>query len=173
MSVKRTATFLVVGGALAVWLAAAATSGDRPSALPPVLDTPAIDAHGARLTEEIARLHERLRPTATPRAPRRNLFSFVQSSGRISHPDHSVVEPRPAEARVLAPVPAPPKLSGIAEDETAEGLTRTAVVSLSGQLFLVKEGEMFAGRYHVLRIASDAVEITDTLEGGALHLALR
>src|SRR5437588_351429 len=57
MNVKRTATIAVIGGALAAWLAGAATS-NRSMPLPIVTETAPIDARGAALANEIARLHE-------------------------------------------------------------------------------------------------------------------
>jgi hypothetical protein len=65
------------------------------------------------------------------------------------------------------------KLSGIAEDETADGPVRTAILSGFGQLFLVKEGEAVAERYRVLRISSDVVELADLTEGHTIRLVLR
>ncbi len=63
MNVKRTVMLGVVGGAVAVWLAAAATSTTRTIA-PVVPARPnVVDKSGAELAAEIARLHERLRPT--------------------------------------------------------------------------------------------------------------
>src|SRR5206468_9005715 len=72
MKFKRTATIVVVGAVLAAWLAGAATSK---RIIPPPIITPpqAIDARGAELTNEIARLRDRLRHTAVTVQPRRNL----------------------------------------------------------------------------------------------------
>jgi hypothetical protein len=70
-------------------------------------------------------------------------------------------------------MPAPLKLSGIAEDEMPDGVVRTAIISGLGQLFLVKEGDSFADRYRVLRVSSDVVELTDLVDGNVLRLALR
>jgi hypothetical protein len=75
MNPKRTATIVVVGGALLAWLAGAATS-NRAIEPAPVISIPAIDNSGVALEKEISRLHERLRPTATPAQSNRNLFSF-------------------------------------------------------------------------------------------------
>src|SRR5262249_10141625 len=115
MNLKRTATIAVVGGALAAWLAGAATSNR--SVVHPIATPPApIDARGAELANEIARLHERLRPTATPHQPARNLFVFHSAAPR---PALALTAPKPAisEAAPLAPIVAQPslKLAGIAE----------------------------------------------------------
>src|SRR5690242_1450030 len=118
MQVKRTATIVLGGGALAAWLAGAATSN---RALPDPIATapPRIDARGADLANEIAKLQERLRPSATPRTPGRNLFAF-----RAAAPRAAIAEPPPRPAIVEAPAPPRPvlpalKLSGVAEDAGA------------------------------------------------------
>src|SRR5712692_3626714 len=113
MNLKRTATIAVVGGALAAWLAGAATSNR--SIAPPILAPAApIEARGAELASEIARLHERLRPTATPRLPGRNLFVYHAAAPHAGAPIAPAPTPAPSEA---APVFTPPqpslKLAGI------------------------------------------------------------
>src|SRR5258707_12841351 len=75
MSSKWTATSVVVGGALATWLANAATSNHE-TAPPPAVRAAPIDGRGAGLAEETARLHDPLRPTALPQTPARNALSL-------------------------------------------------------------------------------------------------
>lgn len=174
MNFKRTAALLVAGAALAAWLAAAANSGIDNADQARTIKAPPIDSRGAALADEIARLHEQLRPNAAPRQPSRNLFSFADR--------------RPRPALVPAPAPRPPaladaaparpaapavKLSGLAEDQTPAGPVRTAVISTGGQLFLVKEGEMVTSRFRVIKISADVVELTDLMDGTTLRLALK
>ncbi len=83
MNLKRAATIVVVGAALLAWLAGAATS-NRTLAPAPLPSVPAIDTRGAALEKEIARLHERLRPSATPNQSGRNLFSFRTARARTA-----------------------------------------------------------------------------------------
>jgi len=168
---KRTATIVVVGGALLAWLAGAATSNRTSVPLPIVQRTP-IELRGEELAVEIARLQERLRPTSTPRQPGRNLFSFHAAAARAARMAPIVAAPAPA------PVEAPPalpalKLAGIAEDEGPEGPMRTAVISGQGQLFLVKEGESVLQRYRVTKISADVVELIDLGDNSIRRLALR
>jgi hypothetical protein len=174
MNPKRTATIVVVGGALLAWLAGAATS-NRTIEPAPVISTPAIDVSGVALEKEIARLHERLRPTATPAQSNRNLFSFRSARGRaVPAPG---VPAAPAAALVEAPPLPPPlpplKLVGIAEDPGADGPTRTAIVVGGGQLFTVKEGENVTARYRVERISAEVVELLDLTDNSLRRLALR
>src|SRR5262245_51217739 len=149
MNVKRTATIAVVGGALAAWLAGAATS-NRSIAPPLAAPPPPIDARGEALASEIARLHERLRPSATPRQPGRNLFVY-HTAARAAAP---AATPAPAPTEVV-PVFMPPqpslKLSGIGEDAGPEGPVRVAFIAGEGQLFMVKEGESVTPRYRVTK----------------------
>lgn len=172
MNVKRTAALLVVGGALAVWLAAAANSAIYDSPQVRAVKPPPIDSRGAVLAGEIARLHEQLRPSAAPRQPSRNLFSFAVRQRKPAPPTQT---PRPALSDAPAPRPAAPplKLSGIAEDQTTNGLVRTAIMSTSGQLFLAKEGEQVTERFRVIKISSDVVELTDLSDNTTLRLALK
>jgi hypothetical protein len=172
MNPKRTATIVVVGGALLAWLAGAATS-NRAIDSAPVVTVPAIDSGGLALEKEIARLHERLRPTSTPTQSNRNLFSFRSAPVRAVLP----VPASPPAALVAAPPLPPPlpplKLVGIAEDPGADGPERTAIVTGEGQLFTVKEGENVTTRYRVARISADVVELVDLTDNSVRRLALR
>jgi hypothetical protein len=173
MNLKRTATIAGVGGALLAWLAGAATS-TRAIAPPPARAIEPIEVRGAELASEIARLHERLRPTATPHQPGRNLFTFHTAAG-------PAIPPPPAPLAALteaAPAPAQPaqpslKLSGIAEDPGPDGPVRLAFIAGEGQLFMVKEGEAVTTRYRVVKISADVVELTDLIDHSTRRLALR
>jgi len=175
MNVKRTATIAVVGGALAAWLAGAATSN---RAIPPpiVTERAPIDARGAALANEIARLHERLRPSATPHQPGRNLFVFHTPAPHPAAPPPAAPKPALSEAAPLVPAVAQPslKLAGIAEDSAPDGTpVRTAIISGEGQLFMVKEGENVTPRYRVVKISPDVVELLDLSSNIPRRLALR
>jgi hypothetical protein len=176
MNLKRTATLAFVVAALAVcaWLAAAATLSTREPVARVVARLPPIDVRGAALAEEISRLHEHLRPSAVPRQPGRNLFSFPPRP-IASLPPPPPRSPKPALSETTVARPAAPvmKLSGIAEDVTAGGVVRTAIISAFGQLFLVKEGEQVTERYRVAKISSDVVELSDLSAGTALRFALK
>jgi hypothetical protein len=172
MNMKRTATIAIAGGALAAWFAGAATS-NYPPPQPTIITTPPIDARGEALSKEIQRLHERLRPGASPRQPGRNLFAFHAAPSRAAVD----VAPPPMPAAVPEPPAAAPppllKLSGISEDQGDDGPVRMAFITSAGQLFMVKEGESVASRYRVAKIAADVVELTDLVDGSPRRLALR
>ena len=173
MNLKRTATIGVVGAALAVWLANAAIAPNR-MARPFVVPPSPIDSRGAALADEIARLHERLRPTVAPVQPGRNLFNFRSGQPRAAAPP-PVVAPPPPIVEAPAPRPSQPalKLSGIAEDEGPGGTERVAIISGDGQLFMVKEGDTVTLRYRVAKISSDVVELIDLTDNSVRRLALR
>jgi len=161
---KRTVLLVVVLGALAAWLAAAATSGVRP-VKPVATARPPIELRGAALSAEIERLHDRLRPTTAPDHGR-NLFQFARarsSAAAAPAPANDVATPAPA-----APVEPPFKLIGIAEDNG----TRTAILTSPSQLLMVHEGDN-AGSYRVTGISADAVELKSTSDDSVLRLALK
>jgi hypothetical protein len=139
------------------------------------LDRPAaIEVRGAELAREIARLQERLRPSASPRQRGRNLFAFRASAGAAtSSPFPSAPQPLFAEAAPLPPALPSLKLAGIAEDTEAESPIRTAIISGEGQLYMVKEGEAVTERYRVTKISADVVELVDLLDNSLRRLALR
>ncbi len=165
---------LVGGAALAAWLAAAATTGVRDAVDPIRVEAPAIDANADALASEIARLHEHLRPTTTPRQPVRNLFTYGARQPRPAPPPvaPAAVTEGPRAGR---PATLPPslKLSGIAEDTSSGAVVRTAVISAGGQLFLVKEGESVTTRFQVTRISGEVVELADLADGSTRRLALK
>lgn len=171
MHLKRTATFALAGAALAAWLAAAATSGTRRVAEPPVRAVPA-DPEAAALASQVSRLHDRLAPAATPLEPGRDLFRFRQAKPKV------VAAARPAlvEAPAAPAIPSRPplKLAGIAEDTQAGGaIVRTAIISTGGQLFLAREGDAVTPRFKIARIAADVVELVDLVDNSTVRLALR
>jgi hypothetical protein len=174
MDLRRTATIAVIGAAIAVWLAAAATSGIRDQPPPVAAVAPqSIDLSGAALSDEIKRLHERLRPTAAPRQPARNLFEFT--APKVKPAPLALPSPHAAEDG-LAAVAAPPALtlSGLAEDPAPDGtIVRTAIISTPGQLFLAKEGDLVTTRYRVAHISPDGVELLDLTDNTTLRLVLK
>jgi hypothetical protein len=172
MNVKRTVMIGAAGGAVAVWIAAAATSNTRTVAPIVPVKTNVIDKSGAELAVEVQRLHERLRPSDTP-LQSRDLFRYaakpVVSSGSTAAATFVAPPPEPPPAATVAPL----KLEGLAEDHGDQGAVRTAIISGFGDIFLVKEGENVTLRYRVAKISADAVELTDLTDNTPLRLALR
>ena len=174
VNVTRTLTLGLVVAGVAALVAGAATSGGRRVETPPPVKTAPLDASGAALEAEIARLHERLRPTSAPQLPTRNLFAFASSRDRaVSAPAPSPPAPSPA-AITGSPVRPNLKLIGIAEDSGADGaVVRTAIVSGSGQLYFAKEGEMLTDGYRLAAISVEAVELIDLSTNLPVRLVLK
>jgi len=187
MSIKRT-TIIVVGGvALAAWLSAAMNPGRAPAAPATVRPAP-IDATGAALSGEIARLRERLRPDAMPRQATRNPFVFRSSPSRAApgSPDKivdTVAAAAAKDAAVAAAVLAEQgrlrlSLAGIAEDPGPAGAApvRTAIIAGNGQVILAKEGDTVSDRgveYRLGTISSDSAELTDPRDNTIHRLVLK
>jgi len=179
MSLKRTTIILVSGAALAAWFSAAMTPG-RPPAVSTAIRPAPIDATGAVLAGEIARLRARLRPDATPRQASRNPFVFRSTPRAASG---SLVAPAAAknESTAVALVDQPRlrlSLAGIAEDPGPAGgaPVRTAIIVGNGQVFLAKEGDTVTDRhvdYRVGKISADSAELTDLRDSTIHRLALK
>ncbi len=174
MTAKRAAAYC--GGGLLV-LAGFSFAGVLGLQTPPAAEpsAPAETAGTANLGAEVqaqtARLRSRLAQAQPAAEPVRNPFMFA--------PRESARRPARSAAPLPEPAALPPaepaiELVGVAEDRTKNGLVRTAIVSsLSGDLFLVKEGETLAGRYKVQAVGPDAVDLSDLLSGGTRRLTLR
>ncbi len=166
---------LVVSGAglVATWLGVVSTpvvpgaGGAAASAQPAQAVTPAAAANDIQL--QAARLQAGIRRDAEYRSPSRNLFRFAE---------HRAAPARAAQAvqPFQAPdVPSPAvrprvRLSGIAADTVDGAVQRTAVLSTSADVLLLKEGES-GGGYTVRKIGDDSVELVDTA-GSELTLSL-
>jgi hypothetical protein len=173
MNVKRTAMIGVAAVALAVWISAATTSNVR--TVVPVVPAKAsvVDKSGAELAVEVKRLHERLRPSDTP-VHSRDLFRYAGKGSASAAAVVTAAPPAPAvQEQAFAPLVAPLKLEGLAEDHGDQGPVRTAIISGFGDIFLVKVGDSVTSRYRVAKISPDAVELTDLSNNTPLRLALR
>lgn len=110
--------------------------------------------------------------------PDRNIFTFTRPAPKAAPAPPA--QGAPGTTGLLAPGGdglQPPlqlfKLIGVAEDAGPEGVTRTAIISGQGQLYLVKEGETVAWIYRVGRMSAGAVELLDTTGGPPLRLFLK
>jgi hypothetical protein len=168
VKLRRTLLSGLGGGALVVWIAAAATTGSRPVGHVPPTTNRAVEVSGAQLAHETSRLHERLRPSSVP-LQSRDLFAYASHVVAPSHVARKVPAAAPVSAASVAP---PLKLVGIAEDGPADAVVRTAVLSGLGDLFLVKEGESVGARYQVSVISANSVELVDSSDHSSFRLTL-
>jgi hypothetical protein len=165
----------VVAVLLAAWLAGAAGElrAPRPAIRGPArsAESAALAALAADVQSQAERLRQRLAAAPAPQ-PVRNPFVFAQKAAQVA-----AVPPRRAALPVQEPA-APPEpnltLLGIAEDKTPKGLSRTAILGTDGNdVLMVTEGQEFAGRYRVVAIGPDVIELKDILTGATRRLALR
>lgn len=175
MTVSRGAA--IAGGValLAAWLAAAAgvrRSVSQVSIEPGASPRPTPRSLVADLLGEGERLAQRLPVAPLPQQPSRNPFEFASRVPPAPTPvGESADLPKPG-LFPLTPLPAL-RLIGVAEDGTADGPKRTAILSGMDQLFLAAEGEEIAGRFRVVAIGAEAVELQDRQGGSTFRLALR
>ncbi len=177
MTAKRAAAYS--GGVLLLlaWLASAAGLGRQrvaPAQAPEPVETSGTTLIAADVQAQTERLKSRLAAAPAPQVPVRNPFMFASKEAAPRRAAKSAeTEPPPLPA-VLEPAEPAIDLVGIAEDRTPKGVVRTAIISaLSGELFLVKEGESIVGRYRVKAVGADSVELSDQLTGAVRRLALR
>ncbi len=132
------------------------------------------DIIAADVQQQAARLRQRMSEAPAPSSAVRNPFAFGEPGNAPRAPRslvHATVAADPEPA--VAPAPAL-LLMGIAEEATAAGPRRTAIIGGEGDaLFMVVEGESVAGRYKVTKIGADAVELEDQTTKAYRRLALR
>ncbi len=172
-------SYVTVSGATVVagWLASTSPApvSVSPAPRPRALQTPAPVVAASDIQEQAERLRARLQVERSYTAPHRDPFRFVdrapseQPEVRAASPDRDPIESPPAEA------PAGPRvsLSGIAEDMAPGGPQRTAILSSPAGMLMVREGEDVLGAYRVLRIESEAVELSVLADGTVRRLSLR
>jgi hypothetical protein len=184
MDLKRITIIFVGGVALAAWISAAMTPGRAPSVSSAIRPAP-IDATGAVLSAEIARLRERLRPDAAPRRAGRNPFVFrsapraastvaTEHGGRVAAASGDM----PNAAALVEPPRLHLSLAGVAEDPGPAGAPplRTAIITGDGQLFLAKEGDTVTDggvEYRVGNISADGADLIDPRDSTVHRLALK
>ena len=176
MQGRRAAVYVGGGALLVAWLAAANTIR-QPDAPPPVRAAAATDAADdivVRMREDSDRLSDLLAHAPAPTANSRNPFSFAPvASSRAAAPRRAPAV-HDAAAAPLPPPPLPITLMGIAEQASAAGPERTAIVGGPGdEIYMVTVGQTIAARYSVTAIGVDAIELKDLATGGFRRLALQ
>ena len=159
------------GGILATWLAVAPNQGGPASSQPSYDRRPTSDsaASAEHLNNQADRLRERT-AAVTLNASTRNPFRF---SSRQSASASSMTRDQDVQALALAPpvdlAPPPPPftLTGVAKKSGR----RMAVIASASQIYLVGEGDTFAGRYTVVSVQSETALIRDD-SGAELRLVL-
>ena len=177
MTTRRIVAYIVGATVLLAWLASAAgvpPPQRSPRTPRPVTDEVALDAIAADVQSQAVRLRQRMAAAPAPQTPLRNPFRFdVRDPAKLRAPTRGV---RPASEPLPEPGPAdlPLVLLGVAERKTGAGLIRTAIIGDdTEELQMVGEGQELAGRYRVIAVAAEAVELKDLLTGSMRRLALK
>lgn len=165
-------SYATVSGATVVagWLASSSPSNLPATERPSARQAAAPIAAATDIQEQAERLRGRLHVERTYTVPRRNPFRFADRvvNDRPGTDPDAAAEP-PADVRPAAPRVS---LSGIAEDVTPSGTERTAILSSPAGVLMVREGEEFLGSYRVLRVESEAVELSVLADGTVRRLSL-
>jgi type II secretory pathway component PulC len=149
------------GGIIATWLAvspnhvAPSSSQSMPAQKPAV----ATELSAEHLSAQTNRLREHAGAVALDES-KRNLFQYNSHHAPVRHatPPAAIAPSMP-----VTPQQPPFALSGVAQ----KAGKRTAVISNAGQIYVVGEGDSFAGGYTVVKVDPEAVLIRDL--GGVEH----
>ena len=177
MTSGKTAMYGIGGALLVACLAAANMPGsDAPAPRERVpAKAPGPETIAAEVGSQAARLQARMSHAPIPEDNPRNPFSFGVTP-RVPRAAMPTVHAAVADEPPALPVPQIPALTlmGIAEETTAAGPRRTAVIGGAGDtLFMVAEGDAVGDRYTVKKIGADAVELEDLVTHGYRRLAMR
>ena len=144
------------GGIVATWIAVSPNTGVAPASPASALRRPSAPNALEELSTQSTRLRER-RSAATPDESTRNPFRYKLPKPAPQPEPRDRQLPSHMESAPIAPPPPPLTLSGIAQKSGK----RTAIITGSGQLYLVGEGDSVAGRYAVVKVDPEAVVLRD------------
>jgi hypothetical protein len=178
MNASRVTVWVVVAAASGAWLASAAgvtrqARITRVSPVPP--ETIQLDTLALEVQTQAGRLRERLANAPAPRASDRNPFSFDSAPVRRHSPMADVAATAGTMVPVAPEVREPAlELIGIAESNGPAGPVRTAMIAgEQNDLIMVAAGQRILGRYEVVTIGEDVVELKDVQTGATRRLILR
>ena len=177
MTASRLAAWIFGLGVCTAWLASAAGVGRNP---PPTRPAPraAIDAELSALAADVqtqaSRLRDRLAEAPAPASQQRNPFAFADRPVAIERPAERLAMAAPS----IAPEPQANEpvltLIGVAEMAGPSGPVRTAMMTgPGGDLLMAGAGQTVLGRYEVVAIGADAVQLKETASGALRTLVLR
>lgn len=169
---------LILGAAVCgAWLASAAgvtRHAQAARSAPRQAEAAQFDALSADIQAQAGRLRARLADAPAPREAQRNPFRFAERAAPVTR------RPSPRVAVPFEPAPVPPEvrepslqLIGVAENRTAEGVVRTAMITGGhSELTMARAGQRILGQYEVVAIGADAVELKDVQTGAIRRLIL-
>ncbi len=177
MNPSRLAVWLIGAAVCGAWFASAAgiTRQARITRVSPRSpEVVQLDALATEVQSQAERLRQKLATAPAPNPRSRNPFTFDSAPTRVRTPAPRP-QPVPGTETVTADVREPSiELIGIAETKKGEELVRTAM--LTGEfidLIMVTAGQQILGRYEVLAVGPDSVELKDLETGIARRLVLR
>ncbi len=180
MTRDRLALLLTSSALLVSWLSVPASP--TPGTAPPRPATPAVASPPDRAVElagEVARETDRLgqRLAEAPRPSRRGRDPFAVAPIAAPTPARRLRHlPPPVEALPAdgAPIGSPLalRLIGIAERHAGETVQRTAILSGQSDVYIVTTGDQVLGRFAVVAVGADAVELRETATDLLVRLAL-
>jgi hypothetical protein len=130
MTIRRAVTYGGLSCLLAAWLASAASTLRQPAAREPVrsMAGASTDTIVADVQAHAARLRERLAAAPPPQPSRRNPLLFATRAVEV--PSARRVQPAVVLPPDLLPAPEPVlSLIGVAENQSAKGPVRTAMIA--------------------------------------------
>jgi len=178
MTGGRLAALLLGTAVCSVWLASAAgvtRQAREARTTPRLLEAAQFDALATDMQAQAGRLRDRLAQAPAPRQAIRNPFRFADRRSpavRVGRADSAV----PAPLAVAAPEIREPALQliGVAETKTKDGLVRTAMITGGySELMMVTSGQRILGRYEIVAVGADAVELKDVGTGAIRRLMLQ
>lgn len=179
MNASRLAVWIVGAAVSGAWLASAAgitRQARNVRSIPTPPDVVQFDALAAEVQTQAGRLRERLANAPAPGVANRNPFAFSQSSARRRSVPIEIGEPALPAPTAGSIEPSEPvlELIGIAVSEKPEGPVRTAMITGNyDELIMVTVGQRILGRYDVMSIGEDLVELKDVTSGETRRLVLR
>lgn len=174
MNASQAAVMVVGVNLIALWAAAAAGGRLAPrasAAMPPRTADQAVEQARTSLAAAAGRLEAHARSLDRMTAPMRDPFRFGRraplAAREAAH--RRAVEPtvEAPGASAAAPVSWPGlRLVGMAESRDGETVVRTAILRAGSDLVLAVLGTRVGGRYEVVAMSADTVELEDLVDHG-------
>jgi hypothetical protein len=176
MTIKRATLYIGGASLLIAWFSSAASVSlqRHPRRVRPVAaDDAAFAEVAATVQSRARRLQDRLASASAPHEPARNPFAFKRAEAPPPRARTMAAAVAPVETAPVAPPEPVLNLIGVAEDLEPQGVVRTAMISTAAnELILAVVDDVVAGRYKVVAIGADAIELTDSITGTVRRLAL-
>jgi len=168
----RAAPILLIAGGVLLTTWVVAPAAPSPSPLP-ARPQAAVDQSApivAEMAAQVDRMRTRLDGPQTFPPPERNPFAF--GARREATPARPPAPVAAAEAPVLPPAPALPKLLAIVSNNVDGGVSLQAVFSGDGDVKMLKAGDAI-GPFLIRSITNENVELVEPVTGTVHHLTLR